>query len=91
MQILSPVSYISTCTYIQTIRSNPPDITGRLPIWCLGRHIPVIPANLPEKLAFAAPKQTFLGQNLVIIFNSPGEVHLLPVKILEISKFSELS
>ena len=39
----------------------------------MGHHLPVIPANLPEKLAFAGPKQTFLGQNLVIIFNSPGK------------------
>ena len=39
----------------------------------MGHHLPVIPANLPEKLAFAGSKQTFLGQNLVIIFNSPGK------------------
>ena len=40
----------------------------------MGLHLPVIPANLPENLAFSGPKQAFFGQNLVINFNSSGKV-----------------
>jgi len=51
-------------------------------------HLPIILANLPVKLPFSVPKHAFSEQNLVIIFNSPGIVLLLPVKISEISEIS---
>ena len=54
----------------------------------MGHHLPVILTNLPVKLPFSVPKHAFSEQNLVIIFNSPGIVLLLPVKISEISEIS---
>ena len=57
----------------------------------MGHHLPVILTNLPVKLPFSVPKHAFSEQNLVIIFNSPGIVLLLPVKISEISEISEIS
>ena len=54
----------------------------------MGHPLPVILTNVPVKLPFSVPKHAFSEQNLVIIFNSPGIVLLLPVKISEISEIS---